>query len=320
MMKIFFTARFWRPVCVLSGAFVFLLLSDRFPDKSFLQVAAHEIGFALLVSFIVWLLFELHMAQEAENHWASRIERIAQNVFFAVLRKDLPKELVDEARALALDASLLRSGFNVTYTLMDDSFEVRSGEREPCVLIGATMSFKMQNIAAEAVMWKAGVGLPNPIHPDLKDKVRINSAVVSKNGAPLDGIKPKEANEAFRNKLLLDESAVFYHVGDYLLEPGETVEFQATYTMAKEFEDTEFLQTKYPCDGMRVTVMDQCLDRHRVVFARSVHRKDIDILCSEDNPGTKIFTLSGYLLPQQGILIWWKQTPAGTQDALTGVK
>ena len=79
--------------------------------------------------------------------------------------------------------------------------------------------------------------------------------------------------------------------------------------MAKEAEDTELLQTLHPADGLRVTIFDQCVDGRRVTFARSVHRNPIVPLASEDGSIAKIFTIPGYLLPHQGVLIWWKRNP-----------
>src|SRR5690606_22495926 len=134
-----------------------------------LHYAFHEVGFALLVAIIVWGLFEAQLSHEAESTWQKRIQRVSENVFQAVLRKDLPKALLDEANNLVLNSSLIREGFSVTYNLSDGKFQLEECESE-CVLVDAIMEFTMRNVGTDTVVWPVRAALPNPIHPDLKDR------------------------------------------------------------------------------------------------------------------------------------------------------
>jgi hypothetical protein len=104
------------------------------------------------------------------------------------------------------------------------------------------------------------------------------------------------------------------------LAPGETVNVRADYVMAKEAEDTELLQSLYPCDGLTVTIMDAGLDQRRLLFAKAIHRRPIENQSSSSSPGTKVFRIAGYLLPHQGVLIWWKKAPPGAQQELPGLE
>lgn len=272
---------------------------------------AHEIGFALIVSLVVWALFEAQLSHEAEATWDQRIERVTKNVFQAVLRKDLPKALLDEANNLILNSSLIRDSFTVTYTLRDAQFESGSEGTVDCVLVEAVMEFTMRNVSTEDHSWPVKLSLPNPVHAGMKCLVAVRDVSVSKGGETVT-LDLEAARKEFET-LLQDntQTAVPFIAGDVMLRPGESCHLSASYVMAKEAEDTELLSTLYPADGLRITLFDLAGDTKRVKFARSVHRQPVETLSSgEDGSGAKIFRLPGYLLPHQGVLIWWKKRPS----------
>ncbi|MDP5279937.1 hypothetical protein Q9Q95_13460 [Sphingomonas sp. DG1-23] len=299
-----------RIILLVLAASLLLLLSKYVFPTGLMHVGTHEVGFALIVSLVVWSLFEAQLSQEAEATWDARIERVTKNVFQAVLRRDLPKELLDEANNLVLNSSLMRQGFTVTYTLMDDKFCPAGGDELDCVLVEAIMEFTMRNVSTDTICWPVALALPNPVHPKLKDRVKVTSIDVRKGGESvvLDLVNA-EAN--FRVAMRANENtAVRYAAGEVSLNRGESCTFSATYVMAKEVEDSELLQTLYPADGVRITVFDRAGDARRVTFARSVHRQMLEHIPSDlRHPTAKIFKIPGYLLPHQGVLIWWKKKP-----------
>ena len=313
-------ARVWRVITVFLLGVYLLCWSEHLEKRPFWHTLTHEIGFALLVSSIVWSLFELHMAQDADREWSKRIEKISQNVFLAVLRKDLPKALIDEARTSALDTDLIRYDFTVSYTLRDHKIDLGGGNSLDCVLMIASVSFSMHNISSKTVRWGVRLGLPNPIHLDMKALTKVSEVKARRHGTLLPLKDPKVSEAEFREAIKSDENAtVTYDAGTADIAPGETLDFNATYTMAKESEDSELLQTRYPTDRLSVTIFDQTGDGDRVVFAKAVHRTTIENEASPDNSSTKIFKIPGYLLPHQGVLIWWKRTPKGAQPQLPGL-
>lgn len=285
-----------------------LIIKDK---ETILFLLAHEVGFALIVSLVVWALFEAQLSQEAEKTWDQRVERVTQNVFQAVLRKDLPKELLDEANNLVLNTSLIRSGFTVTYTLSDTCFELEPGTDVECVVLEALMEFTMQNVSTDDVCWTVALLLPNPVHGGMKRLVEVRSLAVTKGGEAVS-LDLDQARSEFETQLQDNrKTAVTFSPGEVLLRPGESCEFSASYVMAKESEDTELLSTRYPADGLRVTIFDSAGDKKRITFARSVHRQDVESVSAGDSGNAaKIFRIPGYLLPHQGVLIWWKRRPS----------
>lgn len=295
------------PIAFLLGI-IMILGSGDIPKGDWSDLL-HEIGFALLVSVFIWIIFEIRRSQALDEEWDQRIERVTNNVFFAVLRKDLPKDLVNEASAIALSHSILRSNFNVVYTLKDADYEQSAECHGKCVLVSSVVSCRMTNIGAEPVPYEAAITLPNPVHPGMKKLTALHHLTVTQDQKRVDlGRTAAEAEKEFRCSLQNDAlTAVKYFAGRMTLAPGATIEFRADYTMAKEGEDTELLQTSYPSDGLTVTVTDQVEEMKRLIFARSVHRTALENQSSTGAPNTKIFRIPGYLLPHQGVLIWWKK-------------
>lgn len=286
--------------------------------------AVKEVGFAMMISFIIWGLFEAQISSETEEAWSKRIEKVSESVFQAVLRKNLPKELLDEVNNLILDISLIRRDMQVTYTISD----LKIGNEDPCfeaVSVKSTMDFCMQNISSDVVEWPVKVLLPNPVDPRLKAHVKVLEVSVRKGGESIK-IDFAAAQEKFR--AALDEADSRPHIpfdaGDVSLNAGEECEFSATYIMVKECEDSELLQTLYPTKSLRVTVFDSDPDGRRTLFAESVHRTELEPFASHEEtrddgakdapetvsfPTARIFKIPGYVLPHQGVLIWWKRKP-----------
>jgi hypothetical protein len=189
-------------------------------------------------------------------------------------------------------------------------FQVDDVRQAECVLVDAVVEFSTTNVSTDTVCWDAKIGLPNPIHPGLKRLVGVTDIRLTKGGEPIH-VDRASADEKFRQVLEADSTtSVPFEAASVSLEPGENCEFFARYVMAKESEDTELLQTMVPTNGLRVTIFDQASDGRRLIFARSVHRQKLESVPSAETPNqAKIFTIPGYLLPHQGVLIWWKRNP-----------
>jgi hypothetical protein len=281
--------------------------------KGLPYLAFHEIGFALLVSVVIWGLFEHVISTDAEEVWDRRMERLTNNVFQAVLRKDLPKGLLDEANNLVLNNAVVRRNFQVTYTLSD----VTVSDVDPCleaVAVQAVMEFEMENVSTDVFDWDVKLALPNPVHPSLKRLVEVSGLEVTKGNEVLQ-LDLEAAREAFQAALAqVAATHIPFRAGTVKLNPGETCRFSATYMMIKEGEDSEYLQTLYPADGLRITLFDPGAGTKRLLFASAVHRHELEATESSSIPKARIFRIPGYLLPHQGVLIWWKKKP--TQGAM----
>jgi hypothetical protein len=290
-------------------AFVMLLLERHFASNPWASEALHEFAFAILVSLFVWAGFEVFRAADAEADWNRRIEAVSKDVFFSVLRKDLPQKLLDEVNCLIFDTAFVRSSFNVSYTMSDEAIR-HNGDVMQCVVLSAVLTFRVTNIGRKSASYPVRMGLPDPVHPALRARCVVNDLDIIKHGVRTSFLTPAAQADLKRQ---IDEPSVkqafVYNAGEVVLEPNESIEVRADHVMIKEAEDSELMTMLYPCDGLTITITDRAADRGRAVFARAVHRVDLEDQSSRSNSATKIFRIRSYLLPHQGVLIWWKRQP-----------
>lgn len=314
MTKFMGSTSFLRSLIVLLLAGLSLVISDAILTTGVWNGVLHEIGIAFLVSLIIWTVFELYRAEVNEEEWNRRIDRATKNVFFAVLQKDLPPKLLNAARKLALDVSLVRTDFNVTYTLSDIKYEDNDRHEAEGVLMEAAVSYRLKNVSAERVTFTPVFMLPNPIHEKLKKQVCVKQLEV-KNSSGIAQSDIVSAQERFKDALKSEDSRVRFAGDEIGLQPSEEIAVSATYVMAKEAEDAELLETAYPSDGISVTIVDRG-NGDRRIFGRSVHPEDLQ---QQKASGMQIFRIGGYLLPHQGVLIWWKHLRRSAETAKSEV-
>ncbi|HEX3431159.1 MAG TPA: hypothetical protein VHT03_09750 [Rhizomicrobium sp.] len=301
-------------IAILIGVILLMTSYAYFPKEGFWHSLTHELGFALVVASTIWIAFEFFSHAETEEHWNERIEKISKNVFFGVYKRNLPELFVREANVLVIDQQFIRSGLAVTYTISDSSYVSRTGETVSFVKMTAIARYKIKNVSDGPAKYPVGVSLPNPMIDEIKSHCRVNRIAVKIAGkyVPYD---LEEAEKSFRESLRDDSQfQCTFKVGEIDLEPGQEIEIIIDYVMAKEDEDTEIFQTRYPTDSLILTIMDRGPTR-RVIRARAIHLADLENDTAAEAEGTYNFKLDRYLLPHQGFAIWWKKVPTGPSPA-----
>jgi len=277
-------------------------------QKTLLRALLHEVGFALLVALIIWIMFEYFSHAASEEKWNDRIEKVAKNVFFGVFKRNFPPELIHEANRLLLEQNFIRGACHFSYTLRDDKFTKDDGSEGQFVRLEAVVRFRVRNISSSRGDCPVGVILPNPVHPGLKDKCCVNRVQIKIRGATTEP-PLADAETAFREKLadnkLFDAPFLLKPV---TLDPNEEFEVVWDYAMAKEEEDTEIIRCLFPTESIAINVMDRNWDK-RYIYARSIHRLSLDDDTSAVAQGTYNFRLDTFVLPHQGFAIWWKKRP-----------
>lgn len=307
----------WRVAALIVCALL-LLLSSKFVfvDEP-LHTLLHEIGFAFIVSAVLWAVFELHLSNRSEKIWEKRIDHITKNVFEGVLRKDLPQGLIDEVQRMILDAEFVRSKYQIEYGLRDATFAATPASTNECVEMTVRLSYTLRNITKRSLPLRLKITLPNPIHPELKKFNRVEVFKVFREGeeVPLD---LKDAKEGFQKALKDDTTTeVPFVLPEIPIGAGDTVSVEAEYAMAKETEDSELLEMLYPGDSLTMTINDRGVPGRRLVYARSVHRTGIEAKEAALDPETKYLRINDYVLPSQGVLVWWKRTPPTAANTLS---
>ena len=298
----------WKSGLVLAFGILLKLSAPAIAELSYAWTGtlAGEIGTALLVAVFVWAFFELASRRQQEERIDQRIERITKNVFFGVFRRDLPEGLIDEASRLVLENDIIRRDFSVTYTLSDDTYQAAGGRSMPFVRLRAVSRFILKNVGLDPREIPIAVGLPNPIAPGMVEKSDVVSIKIRRKGEDERTLDLTSAKEEMKAGMLDSNNHLCNCLGmKYTLQPDEEIHITADYIMAKEVEDTEVLQSRYPSDGLALTVIDTAPNK-RFVRARSIHRAQLKDDSGSREDGTHIYTLDYHLLPHQGVMVWWK--------------
>jgi hypothetical protein len=278
------------------------------PLYRFSHTFFHEIGFALVVASTIWMAFEFFSHQDANDHWNQRLENIAKSVFRGVYRRNLPEAYINEATDLTIEHQFLRTGLNVTYTIIDACCQFRNGESKRFVKLSAVARYKIWNVDSAVAKCPIGILLPNPLIDEMKAHCRVNKISVKKGGKDVP-ISLDKAEARFRDAIKDDNKfQVPFMVEPQDLRPGQEMEVIFDYVMAKEEEDTEIFQTKYPTDSLNLVIVDKGPTR-RLVRARSIHLADLDNNTAAESQGTYSYRLDRFLIPHQGFAIWWKNIP-----------
>jgi hypothetical protein len=125
---------------------IILLVREKLPWP-WLQDLLHEIGFALLVAVFIWVVFDYFSHTDEEGRWRTRIEQITSEVFYGVLRRNLPKELLAEANTLILNQVFIRKGLSVEYILEDDAYADGAGNQVRYTKLSAAIRYTLVNVS-----------------------------------------------------------------------------------------------------------------------------------------------------------------------------
>lgn len=287
---------------------VLVLISEKIEGHHLATRVMEEIGFALLVATAIWLIFEAQLRFRSENEFSRRLSTIAENVFHAVLGTNLPKELVQEIHRVALAVRLVRDEMRARYLLCDGTYVDSKGQKRPFVELHSDLEFKIINVSSMNEEYTVGTALPNPIAPELQKLC----GVLSVEASYIDGrelkLDLKRAEARFRQQMASgDLPNVPYHARRVVLKPGEGLKVRIQAVMAKEEEDAELLELTYPARSLTVDLVDSEPSSGRTVHARTVHRIEAKSEKSEGPPGRWTLKIDEFVLPHQGIMVWWKK-------------
>lgn len=293
--------------------------------KSLVFNLVKEVGFALLVGLVIWIVFEFFKQEESEERWNARIDNMQKSVFFGVFRRNFPTDLMSEANLLLLDQHFIRSRFHVLYTLNDETYS-KNGESLPCVLLESVQQFKIKNVSADKQSLRIRAGLPNPSVYELKQKCRVRSVQLRREGGTLEKLPIETAQAKFQEAIAKAESGhnVPFELSPITVARDEEVELVWDVVMAKEEEDNEIMTFNYATESLGLTIVDQGSEK-RQIGARSIHRQDLVTLSRDPEKGSFTYAVDHFFLPRQGYVLWWKKAAeprlpdgnTGPKDGLT---
>jgi hypothetical protein len=148
-----------RAALAAAIAVIILLLHEKVPYP-WAKDLLHEVGFALLVAVFIWVVFDYFSHTDQEARWRARIEQITSEVFYGVLRRNLPKELLAEANTLILNQMFIRKGMSLEYILEDDTYTDEAGNENRFTKVSAAIRYVIVNVSDSQQKFPVAVMLP----------------------------------------------------------------------------------------------------------------------------------------------------------------
>ncbi|HEX4695718.1 hypothetical protein [Sphingomonas sp.] len=241
---------------------------------------------------------------------AGKAQQIAINVFDGLFSNNHSPDLLEKLKRDILYKPIIRESLTMVYVLRTYTGKRRlSGQKFTAVK--ATVSSTFRNIATTAgsvAHLPLELSLPNPLLNELKKLTTLDRVVIKRQNqkdqmytAPELVAKNLQLQAALKDDKALEGAVSF---GELLLQPNEQGGFEIEYTMMKEAEDSELLRSFHTTQSLDLTVIDNT-DRDLVVRAKAVHAGSLNPM-----PSAQFYShweLREIVLPQQGVLIWWKE-------------
>lgn len=274
--------------------------------------ALKALSVAVVVTVGVAAIIEHRNRDKLNAALTEKAEKIANNVFDGLFGNDHSPRLLETLKEHILNKSIVRDSLTMRYTLRDHMGRNKlAGQRFTMLKAQVTAEFtNISTTAGSNSPLPLELSLPNPLLTELKKMVKLHSVVIRQSDRPEMVLTQDQIDEANARLYasLSDNNALegIVQFGDLDLGPGETGGFEIQYTMMKEAEDSELLRSFHTTSALSLTVIDHT-DRNLFIRAKAIHPGTLKLHSDEDSVSE--WSLNDIILPQQGILIWWKERP-----------
>lgn len=249
---------------------------------------------------------------------ARKTEILGSNVLLGMFESRHHPRLFSMVKEHVFEKKILRRNIDINYTLvdLDEDFSGTRLNGERFLKVDVILSTITENINVArtenqgVIKHQIWLGLPNPILDELKKHVRVNSFRVGE--WILDANHIDRINRDLQTCLQDDtKNDAPVHIADVDLQPGQTVTVSGSYTMVKEFQDTEVFRSKEIAENIHLTVVNKSTE-DLSIRARSLAHGTLHHSAS---PSAQQWKLDELSLPLQGIMVWWKKKPNGPQPS-----
>ncbi len=268
------------------------------------------LGTALVLSIVISVTLERQNRSQFMMALTNKTRELSLSVFAGMFNRNHPDALLTAVKSQILERDLIRDSISVSYTLSlwtpprgSARLNGRRFVRVDVILSSTVTNVStLRGVDAGIARVPLGLALPNPMLDELKPEVKVSKFMVG--GDSIASSEIDAANVKLQVALSDDEiEDGFVDFGFRDVQPGESLSVSANYTMMKEAEDTEVFRTLQIARSLSLTVNDNTNGQLKV-RARSIHPSPLEKMAS--GSATTQWRLSDIILPQQGIMVWWK--------------
>ena len=312
----------WRFVTLFVGSVFFLLISQYLEKDTMLAayqagnfdaVKHHadnkviniiigltkEIGFAGLIALLLIIVVENASKKEQRKLYDEFVENVSDNVFRAILKRNVPKTIVDQTLDI-LSSDLVRKNMRmniVLHDLPDEHVEMSHA----AVRMSVTIDYDIENISSKEIESDVRLILPQTRFKKLRDLVSVEC--VSIDSIPLEDLEVEEGSNKSQGSRT--EKVCEW---PFSVKAGHTININAKYQLIKEVSDNEVWTNLLPSTETHVTVDMRLKDTEWDVDA--LHSGNLNpIQTSKNGPFLEqeiMFRTNEAILPFQGFSLWWR--------------
>lgn len=264
---------------------------------------AREVGFALIISFILAVLIEQDSRRRQELEVKRYLARVSRNVFETVLGSFLPDRFREAFKDIGR-TSVVRTDMVIRYEVMEfDPGELRglADELRQFVKLHIFTEYKLKNISASRYTHKIENRYPvrseNQFYVDLSRITRLRIGLEEIDEEEIERLTgaPNEAHPDFRT-----------FSKTFTIEPNEEIVVSYENVLVKERSDNEVWASLIPTDQLRM-FCDVRLDGE-YEFGVTAHCPSgmDERMCPSAGRGG-VWASGGLILPYQSVVFWWRE-------------
>jgi hypothetical protein len=284
----------------------------------FRQTIFHEVGMAMIVACVISTTFEVTVRKQERVEQEESIKLMHKDLFRYLLGHSVDSKLMSELYQSVFRSSFVRRNMKVTCELSSLKGKHAAGDKgEKFIHFRTTVSYHMRNITGDRQKYLFNPTLTNTCQcEDEKDSVS-DLRVTDETGKTV--IKLSNSDLALVQNGMVSKLKTIPCV---IVPEGREVEIKYAYNSVKRYSDMITWQTLHPTDGIsfRIILGDDGVS-NLVVHADSAHRA-YPVLASIREDGCKFYewTIQNYLLPGQGIELYWRPNSIRENPAAVGKK
>lgn len=267
--------------------------------EKFIRHVVGEFGISGVIAIVI--IFTIEKFNRDENrdenngYKEALINDIKNNFIYAVYKRYIPEELLNEVENCVFRKSIYRKNYHLTYTL--DTFNGDNLKEDTFggeyIKFNVHSSYELMNMTDDEIDHMLEIHLERPVNENLNQHCCVNCVTV-------DGLRRKEQ---INNRRSSDGANLIFDLGKVTIPPRSSKSIMTTTQMVKRISDNEIWASLFPSDGIKVT-FQYAKFPNLEIQAKTNHR--IDFTEGQHQIGSfKTWELKRPIFPYQSIVIWW---------------
>ncbi len=260
-----------------------------------------EIGFALIIGFVVAIGIEASARREFNATVDEQINAIKQEVFRATFRRSIPPGVILEVEELVLKADFVRHAHRLVYHLsVHDASDLDPKDRSlpnmRVVVFDVDMSYEVENVSLIEREYVASVDIEKSPFQPLKRFTALQSMRI-------DDRKLEGSEFAALVAGAIDTDDSMRYEKRVKIPAKDKLKVRGRWRTIKYIDDSEIWSSVLPSDGMTLCV--QFPQEAKEMSARPLHREPLETTGMGAGKYCE-WAIRKAVLPHQGIVFWWR--------------